>query len=44
MLLVDSCNMFGEGVMWCDRMYVLYWVDIEGVWLWCCCVDGLDFV
>jgi len=33
-LLVDSQCRLGEGVIWCERSQLLYWVDIEGEALW----------
>ncbi|MBB1086981.1 SMP-30/gluconolactonase/LRE family protein [Lysobacter sp. SG-8] len=34
LLRVDSRCELGEGVVWCDRLRVLYWTDINGARLW----------
>lgn len=33
-LLIDSRCELGEGILWCGRRNVLYWVDILGAGLW----------
>jgi sugar lactone lactonase YvrE len=33
-VLIDSQCQLGEGVIWCERRQLLYWVDIEGEALW----------
>ncbi|MGG6462834.1 SMP-30/gluconolactonase/LRE family protein [Solilutibacter silvestris] len=33
-LLIDSRCELGEGILWCSRRNVLYWVDILGAGLW----------
>ena len=34
-LLLDSRCELGEGILWCERRQVLYWVDILACKLWC---------
>lgn len=39
-LVVDVGNMFGEGIVWCDCMQLLYWIDILYVKLYCWYFDS----
>ena len=34
-LLLDSRCELGEGILWCERRQLLYWVDILACKLWC---------
>ncbi|HSD16143.1 MAG TPA: SMP-30/gluconolactonase/LRE family protein [Thermomonas sp.] len=34
-LLLDSRCELGEGILWCERRHLLYWVDILACKLWC---------
>ena len=33
-IVIDVGNTLGEGIVWCNRMQVLYWTDIHGAVLW----------
>jgi L-arabinonolactonase len=33
-VVIDAQNTLGEGIVWCDRMQVLYWTDIHASTLW----------